>query len=248
MRDLTHPNVVQLIGLSYINENFCIVLEWLNGGSLKEHLKSEIFISLNQKCEFLRDISSGMAYLAERKFFHRDLAARNCLLDDDLRVKVADFGLSKEGSKLKVRGHFSRQTSMIYNLPKPLRWMSPESIEHKFFDERTDVWSFGILIWELMSSGKTPYSNIKIHGEHEFLAKIKSGLRPAKVENASPELENVMNSCLQLEKWDRPSFEKLNQIFTKGFGNSEPSKTSADVPETPNEISEDDFQKSGDDQ
>ena len=117
MRDLVHPNLVRLLGMSFIKEHFCLVLEWLDGGTLKGYLRRND-PTLSQELQFCIDIASGMAYLASRQFFHRDLAARNCLLTKNGRVKVADFGLSKEGSHLKKAGHFSRQKSIIYNLPE----------------------------------------------------------------------------------------------------------------------------------
>lgn len=220
MRDLCHPNVVALIGLSYINDNFCIILEWMSKGCLKSYLRSSSPFSVEKQFKFCHDISAGMAYLAERKFFHRDLAARNCLLSSELDVKIADFGLSKEGSKLKGGagiGHFTRQKSIIWDLPMPLRWMSPESVEHRYFDESTDVWSFGITIWEIMSGGKTPFSNIKWDHKEQFLKQIKGGLQPEKIGDSSPELNKTMQSCLHINKWERPSFLKLQHIFEKSI-------------------------------
>jgi len=134
-------------------------------GSLNLYVKkNRNSLTLELLINFCRDIADGMEYLAGNNLIHRDLAARNCLLDDKMRVKgdfhtsclfseytlVADFGLSRSHAQ---GGHFSKRNSILRNLPIPVKWMSPESLKFHFYDERSDVWSFGIVIWEIFSYG-----------------------------------------------------------------------------------------------
>ena len=110
------------------------------------------------------------------------VALSRTVTDEELTAKVSDFGLSyemTEREKLKSDSHISRTNSTIQQVPQPIWWMSPECIEKRIYDEKTDVWSFGILMWEIMSKGATPFSTYKWNGEQKFVHDLKRGVKPA---------------------------------------------------------------------
>ena len=97
---------------------------------------------------------TGMDYLSGQKFVHRDLAARNCMLDSDLTAKVADFGLSRD---IYEREYYSSDNKKC---KLPVKWMAPESLEKGTYNTKTDVWSYGVVVWELLTRGVTPYPDV----------------------------------------------------------------------------------------
>lgn len=146
MKDFDHPNVMTLIGLVFPQEKApCLILPYMSNKDLLQYLRDESRIPrLRELLKFSLDIAKGMAYLAQQKFVHRDLAARNCMLDENLNVFVADFGLSKD---VYEKGYYKPDNKT----PLPYRWMAPESIKTSRFTEKSDVWSYGVTSWEILS-------------------------------------------------------------------------------------------------
>ena len=144
MRDLDHENVITLIGLVFLEKNKPgLVLPYMCNGDVLTYVRdSNRNPRIRDFINFQLDIARGMEYLAMQKFVHRDLAARNCMLDENLRVHVADFGLSKD---IYEKGYYKPST----NTALPIRWMAPESIKFSSFTEKSDVWSFGVTGWEI---------------------------------------------------------------------------------------------------
>lgn len=210
MKNFNHPHVLSLKGIAYIKDHFCLVFKWMDNGALNQYVKKNRNLSKHQLLSFCADIADGMTYLASHNVFHRDLAARNCLLDANLSVKVSDFGLSR--GKDDSHGHFSSRHSILRNVPLPLKWMSPESIEHSFFDERTDVWSFGITIWEIFNFGSIPWNKVPTD-QQRFIAHLKKGNKPKKTQSIPDDMYDIMKICLELNKWERKTFSELLVIF-----------------------------------
>ncbi|KFB42825.1 Vascular endothelial growth factor receptor 1 [Anopheles sinensis] len=149
-------------------------------------------------------IANGMKYLASKNVCHGDLAARNILLCDKNVVKISDFGLARVFN----RGNFYKKTS---NDRVPYKWMALESIFELVFSVKTDVWSYGVLLWELFSLGATPYPTYTV--DEEFLNKLRDGYRMDRPEYASKEIYEVMRTCWYVNPDLRPSFESLAQTF-----------------------------------
>ncbi|XP_048041647.1 tyrosine-protein kinase Mer-like [Megalobrama amblycephala] len=147
------------------------------------------------------DIAAGMEYLSLQGFIHRDLAARNCMLGDDLRVCVADFGLSKKIYYINYYRHKNRTIKL------PVRWMAIESVSDNIFTTKSDVWSFGITMWEITSRGKLPYPGVS---NHELLDLLEKGHRLRQGDNDS-KLYEVMLSCWHRDPSQRPDFGELGQ-------------------------------------
>ncbi|XP_055881223.1 tyrosine-protein kinase receptor TYRO3-like isoform X2 [Biomphalaria glabrata] len=155
MKHLQHPNVLQLIGLVEKQPGIpYVLLPYMEKGDLLTYVRTEsVTLSLHEVLKFGADIASGMAYLSSLQFVHRDLAARNCMLDGLNTVKVADFGLCRD---ICEKGYYSSDNKKML----PIRWMAIESIEHGSYTTKSDVWSLGVVLWELLTRGLTPYPGV----------------------------------------------------------------------------------------
>uniref|UniRef100_A0A672JW67 Vascular endothelial growth factor receptor 3 n=1 Tax=Sinocyclocheilus grahami TaxID=75366 RepID=A0A672JW67_SINGR len=149
-------------------------------------------------------VARGMEFLGSRKCIHRDLAARNILLSEDNVVKICDFGLARDIYK---DPDYVRKG----NARLPLKWMAPESIFDKVYTSQSDVWSFGVLLWEIFSLGASPYPGIQI--DEDFCKRLKDGTRMRAPDNASPEIYGIMLACWQGEPRERPTFPALVEIL-----------------------------------
>ncbi|XP_058505209.1 vascular endothelial growth factor receptor 3 isoform X1 [Solea solea] len=149
-------------------------------------------------------VARGMDFLASRKCIHRDLAARNILLSENNIVKICDFGLARDIYK---DPDYVRKG----NARLPLKWMAPESIFDKVYTSQSDVWSFGVLLWEIFSLGASPYPGLQI--DEDFCKRLKDGVRMRSPETASPEIYGIMLACWQGEPKERPPFPALVKIL-----------------------------------
>lgn len=198
MATLTHPNLVKLIGIIR-GDSLIIVTEYMAKGSLLDYLRSRgrTAITPQELVNFARDTCAGMAYLESKNVVHRDLAARNILIQDTGSAKVADFGLARtidDPDEKQPEGKVA------------VRWTAPEASLQKKFSSKSDVWSFGILLWEIYSFGRVPYPKILIA---DVMKHVESGYRMDPPEGCPVQMHNIMKRTWNLSPNDRPSFKEL---------------------------------------
>ncbi|XP_060963078.1 serine/threonine-protein kinase STY46 isoform X3 [Cannabis sativa] len=195
-----HKNVVKFIGASTKPPSLCIITEFMSGGSLYDFLKQSGVLPLQFLLRVAIDVSNGMNYLHQNNIIHRDLKAANLLMDENGVVKVSDFGVARVQPE---SGVMTAETGTY-------RWMAPEVIEHRPYDQKADVFSFGIMLWELLT-GKLPYENLT--PLQAAVGVVHKGLRPTIHEHTDPILVELMESCWQKEPSLRPPFSEILEIL-----------------------------------
>jgi len=206
MRNLQpHPSVVQFLGIC--EDPICMITEYCGNGSLKSLLDSNKPIDSKLQFKIISNIVSGMYHLENEKIIHRDLAARNCLLTENYDTKVADFGLSKIAGATFSDSDYGNW---------PLKWLSPETLETRNFDSKTDVWSFGVLMIEVLTR-KDPYPNysVDMFAKNLFTQNLTSTIRNQIPNDAPPLLKKIAFECLDKDPTKRPVFSIIYNHLDK---------------------------------
>ena len=205
MKKLRHPNLLQLYGVCTLEEPIFIVTELMEHGALLDYLckGKGRDLKLPELIGMAAQIAGGMAYLEEHLYIHRDLAARNILVGDDNLCKVADFGLARVIKE------------DIYNQRKvPIKWTAPEAALYNRFSIKSDVWSFGIVIYELLTKGAMPYPGMT---NGQVLEAVDQGYRMPSPDNCPDALYSIMLTCWKQKADDRPTFEFLKHQLEDYF-------------------------------
>ncbi|XP_065286574.1 ephrin type-B receptor 2 isoform X7 [Dermacentor albipictus] len=207
MGQFDHPNVIFLQGVVTKSNPIMIITEYMENGSLDTFLRAnDGKFQTIQLVGMLRGIAAGMQYLAEMNYVHRDLAARNVLVNANLVCKIADFGLSRE-IESATEGAYTTRGGKI-----PVRWTAPEAIAFRKFTSASDVWSFGIVCWEVMSYGERPYWN---WSNQEVIKSIERGYRLPAPMDCSEAVHQLMLDCWQKDRSHRPQFSTIVKTLDK---------------------------------
>ncbi|NXL62621.1 ROS1 kinase, partial [Chordeiles acutipennis] len=219
MSKFDHPHILKLLGVCLLNEPQYLILELMEGGDLlsylrgarKQKLQSPL-LTMTDLLDICLDICKGCVYLEKMHFIHRDLAARNCLVSEkeyessSRLVKIGDFGLARDIYK---NDYYRKRGEGLL----PVRWMAPESLIDGVFTNRSDVWAFGVLVWETLTLGQQPYPGFS---NTEVLHHVRSGGRLESPNNCPDELCDLMTRCWAQEPHNRPTFSyiqnKLQEI------------------------------------
>lgn len=220
MGQFSHPNIIRLEGVVTKFKHIMIVTEYMENGALDTYLKDrDGEIPSYQLVGMLRGIAAGMKYLSDMSYVHRDLAARNVLVNSNLECKVSDFGLSRVLED-DAEGTYTTRGGKI-----PIRWTAPEAIAYRKFTSASDVWSFGIVMWEVMAFGERPYWDMS---NHEVMKAINEAFRlPAPMDCPSA-INQLMLQCWQHDRSKRPRFSDIVNILDKLLQSPESLKTIAD--------------------
>ncbi|KAM8904776.1 tyrosine-protein kinase receptor UFO isoform 2-T2 [Spinachia spinachia] len=231
MKEFDHPNVMRLLGVclqTVESEGYpspVVILPYMKHGDLHSYLlysrlgDCPVYLPSQMLVKFMTDIARGMEYLSSKNFIHRDLAARNCMLNENMNVCVADFGLSKK----IYNGDYYRQGRIS---KMPVKWIAIESLADRVYTTKSDGWSFGVTMWEIATRGQTPYPGVENSEIYDYL---RQGNRLKQPPDCLDSIYALMFSCWLLSPKDRPSFESLR---------CELEKTLKDLPDThdPDEI------------
>ncbi|XP_041847055.1 tyrosine-protein kinase BTK [Melanotaenia boesemani] len=200
MMKLRHENLVQLYGVCTKQRPIYIVTEFLANGCLLTYLKEGMkqHPSPVQLLEMCKDVSEGMAYLESQQYIHRDLAARNCLVDANGTVKVTDFGLSR----YVLDDEYTSSVGSKF----PVRWSPPEVLLYSKFSSKSDIWAYGVLMWEVYTLGRLPYERLS---NTEIGEQVPRGLRLYRPQPANDRVYSIMTSCWHEKADERPTFQEL---------------------------------------
>ncbi|KAG8583213.1 hypothetical protein GDO81_008322 [Engystomops pustulosus] len=230
MKDFNHPNVIKLLGVCLEvgprrTPKPMVILPFMKYGDLHSFLLSSRigsgpqYVPLHTLVKFMVDIATGMEYLGSKNFLHRDLAARNCMLRDDMTVCVADFGLSKK----IYSGDYYRQGRIA---KMPVKWIAVESLADRIYTVKSDVWAFGITMWEIATRGMTPYPGVQNHEIYDYLLE---GHRLKQPTDCLDELYELMYLCWRADPADRPTFTELKHQLEKFLQELPPATNKEDV-------------------
>ena len=212
MKKLRHPKLIQLYAVCTQDEPIYIVTELMKHGSQLDYLRGEgRSLKLPQLIDMSAQVASGMAYLEEQNYIHRDLAARNILVGEHLICKVADFGLARVIDEDIYEAHTGAKF--------PIKWTAPEAAMYNRFTVKSDVWSFGIVLYEVITYGRFPYPGMT---NAQVLEALQQGYRMPRPMGCPDKLYDIMLDCWREEAANRPTFEtlqwQLEEFFTAEDG------------------------------
>ena len=243
MNQFKHPNILKLLGVCFNKEPFCLIFEYMDLGDLNNYLRktavsssrSSSTLTSQQLVDMAINIAAGLEYLAVRRFVHRDLATRNCLIDEKLFVKISDFGLSKD---IYSRDYYKLGEKSVM----PIRWMPPEAILYCKFSVQSDIWSFGIVLWEIFSSGIQPYCALS---NEEVVEHVSKGNLLQCPSGCPRELYHLMIRCWESEPNERPTASEVHTYllkwspdYTPGYIVMKPSLSSSPGDTLPSKLDE----------
>uniref|UniRef100_UPI0037E86494 tyrosine-protein kinase FRK n=1 Tax=Semicossyphus pulcher TaxID=241346 RepID=UPI0037E86494 len=203
MKRLRHAKLIQLYAVCTMEEPIYIITELMKNGSLLEYLQKDkgATLRLSDQIEMAAQVASGMAFLELQNYIHRDLAARNVLVGENNICKVADFGLARVFMKENENVYEAKEGSKF-----PVKWTAPEAIHDNKFTIKSDVWSFGILLHEILTFGQMPYLTMT---NYQVVQKVTQGYRMQCPPSCPKVLYDIMSDCWKENENDRPTFETL---------------------------------------
>ena len=203
MAQFDNNNVARLVGVVTVGDPLLVIIEYCEKGSLESYLE-KTDPPLHTKLQITVDCAKGMAYLASLRFIHRDLASRNVLLGSDMTAKIGDFGMSRE---TQDKAYYTSSGG-----PLPVRWTAPEALEQQKFSEKSDVWSFGILMYEIWTQAMLPYTG---WNNEKVWVKVLDSYRLPHPLDCPEDIYGIMYACWLPGPDLRPSFSVLVDVISE---------------------------------
>ncbi|XP_070574498.1 uncharacterized protein [Ptychodera flava] len=205
-----HPNIISFLGIVTIGDPKYILTEYASNGDLKDYLMSLRLLDTETETMLIkvaRDIAKALSFMSTKGVMHKDIAARNVFLTNDFTAKIGDFGLGRDVYE-RPPGDYQSLLWANHHDRFPLRWMPPEFLKDGTFSVKSDIWSYGILLWEIGSLGGSP-----MMGVENLLEYLQGGGRPAKPEGCTHPAYRIMRGCWQENRHERPTPDQLNHEF-----------------------------------
>ncbi|XP_035489899.2 tyrosine-protein kinase Lyn [Scophthalmus maximus] len=204
MKTLQHDRLVRLYAVVTRTAPIYIITEYMANGSLLDFLKSDdgCQLQLPKLIDFSAQIAEGMAYIEKKNYIHRDLRAANVLVSESLLCKIADFGLARV---IEDDEYTAREGAKF-----PIKWTAPEAFNYGSFTIKSDMWSLGVLLYEIITFGKTPYPGMT---KGEVISSVQRGYRMPRPDNCPTELYDIMMGCWRNKPEDRPTFDYMQSVL-----------------------------------
>ncbi|ESO97127.1 hypothetical protein LOTGIDRAFT_143456, partial [Lottia gigantea] len=212
MKEFKCYHVVRLLGVVSIGQPALVIMELMTKGDLRKYLHShrpdtEVNNSppptIKDILQMVGEIADGMAYLADKKFVHRDLAARNCMVSENNVVKIGDFGMTRD---IYETDYYKKAGRGLL----PVRWMAPESLKDGLFSTMSDVWSLGVVLWEMATLAAQPYQGLSNEGVLKY---VVNGNIMDKPEGCPDQLYEIMKCCWRYKHKERPTFKEIIEMI-----------------------------------
>ncbi|KAL6742141.1 hypothetical protein Aduo_015326 [Ancylostoma duodenale] len=205
MRRLVHPNVVMLIGVASNEEPVMIVMEFAQGGSVLDAVQAKPGPTVYVRIKYCHGAALGLQYLSGQGIIHRDVAARNCLIGKHDTAKISDFGLSIVGTQKKEK-----------TLRKvPVRYLAPETLKKREYTVKTDVWSFGVFMWEVFHDGKEPYAEMNAKEVRKYV--LGGNTLDNESDHYPQHMWSITMSCFARDPQSRPAFDSIAAQIWSGI-------------------------------
>ncbi|VDM48318.1 unnamed protein product [Toxocara canis] len=203
MRKFKHPNVIRILGVAVYENPLMIVMELCPGGSVLAFVRKSAPVRNETKLRFSIEAAAGLAYLESKKCIHRDIAARNCLLSAKYDVKISDFGMSNERTFM----HDDKLGKV------PMKWLAPETMQQRVFSSKSDVWAYGVMVYEVYADGTEPYpglSNVQARAKI-----VVQNYRMEMPKITPPKVAKLVYRCWESNPNERPSFSEIYAALDK---------------------------------
>ncbi|ESO84361.1 hypothetical protein LOTGIDRAFT_73042, partial [Lottia gigantea] len=199
LKDLQHPNILPLVGVCVtVSDDPLIIMPFMATEDLKSYIREPSKnLTVLELLDFASQIVKGMVYLEDVKVIHRNLAARNCIVSEDKKIQLTDCGITKT---LFNKDYYTSTDSVGKSL---MKWLAPETIENFVFSHKSDVWAYGVVLWELLTRGVTPYPDVD---SNDLVQYLDDGKRMKKPKQCTQPIYDIMLKCWSQAPNERPTF------------------------------------------